>query len=133
LDGLSIQLIHRSEITDATINVSPDALADQVRTAKEALQRLHDQPIEHPATQWADAVATWLEGTAVPIFDRQQPLDAGTAVTIRLAAICLAGEARSTSNPVGLQFRQIAAGITLLERRLTSQTPPVEIIFMALA
>jgi hypothetical protein len=147
LDPFSSRLIAESGITTSTYDVSLDSLADQVRIARETLRRAQDHLTDHSVsksftersvTPWADEVAKWLEDTAVPIFTRRMPVDPETAAAIRLAALCLAGEVCGESSDeidpsVGLQFRQIVAGITLLERRLSGQVAPTETILVALA
>jgi hypothetical protein len=63
---------------------------------------------------------------------RQEPLTADTATAIRLAALCLAAEADAISgDTAGNTYREIAAGITLLERRATGQAPVTETIILA--
>ena len=49
-------------------------------------------------------------------------------------ALCLATEADvRDANQLGDTFREIAAGVTLLERRANGQTPPTETIILAIA
>ena len=82
---------------------------------------------------WAYQVVSNLEKTALPIFTRQQPLTSDTATALRLAALCLAAEADACdANLLGNTFREIAAGVTLLERRANGQTRPTEMIILAI-
>jgi len=68
----------------------------------------------------------------LPIFTRQQPLTTHTTTAIRLAALCLAAEADAReANQLGDTFREIAAGVTLLQRRATGQAIPTETIMLA--
>ncbi len=82
-------------------------------------------------------MASRLEGIAVPVFTRQERLDPGKAAAIRLAALCLAGEDLHSGlgDKAGLNaaFQEIAAGVTLLERRLSGQAPATETVLVALA
>jgi hypothetical protein len=81
---------------------------------------------------WAYQVVSNLEKTALPIFTRQQRLTSDTATALRLAALCLAAEADARdANQLGDTFREIAAGVTLLERRASGQAPPTETIILA--
>ncbi len=114
-----------------------DSLGDQVRTAVSAFQRLGDSSSQHPSTCWAVEVAGRLEEIAVPIFTRQERFGSDKAAAIRLTALCLAGEeALSTlgdDTDLRATFQEIAAGVTLLERRLSGQAPATETILVALA
>ncbi len=78
-----------------------------------------------------------LEEIAVPIFTRQERFGSDKAAAIRLTALCLAGEeALSTlgdDTDLRATFQEIAAGVTLLERRLSGQAPATETILVALA
>lgn len=56
---------------------------------------------------------------------------ADTATAIRLAALCLADVRKA--NQLGETFREIAAGVTLLERRATGQAIPTETIMLAIS
>jgi hypothetical protein len=81
---------------------------------------------------WAAATATRLEQMAAPILSRKQPLTASHATTIRLTALCLATEADILDqHDASHAFREIAAGITLLERRITGTDPAPDIIILA--
>jgi hypothetical protein len=71
-------------------------------------------------------------GNCAAYIPRQQPLTTDTATAIRLAALCLAAEADAReANQLGDTFREIAAGVTLLERRVTGQAVPTETIMLA--
>ncbi|MGH3801048.1 MAG: hypothetical protein ACRDTD_13090, partial [Pseudonocardiaceae bacterium] len=62
----------------------------------------------------------------------QQPLTTETATTIRLTALCLAAEADAReASQLGDTFREIAAGVTLLQRRAAGQAVPTETIMLA--
>ena len=112
--------------------VTPDTLADKVHNGQQALVDLLGPPDGAAWRPWAHQVAINLQETALPIFTRQQPLTADTASAIRLAALCLAAEADAReANQLGDTFREIAAGVTLLERRVTGWAVPTETIMLA--
>jgi hypothetical protein len=113
--------------------VSPDTLADKVQSGQQDLVSLLG-PLDGAASlPWAHQVARNLRKTALPIFTRRQPLTTDTATAIRLAALCLAAEAdASEANQLGDTFREIAAGVTLLERRATGKAVPTETIMLAI-
>jgi triphosphoribosyl-dephospho-CoA synthetase len=110
-----------------------DTLADKVHSGRGALLELLEPPPDEAALPlWAYQVASNLEKTALPIFTRQQPLTSDTATALRFAALCLAAEADvRDANQLGDTFREIAAGVTLLERRANGQTLPTETIVLA--
>jgi hypothetical protein len=113
--------------------VSLDTLADKVHGGLGALLELIEPPDEATLPPWAYQVVSNLEETALPIFTRQQPLTLDAATAIRLAALCLAVEADTReANQLGNTFREIAAGVTLLERRANGQTLPTETIILAI-
>jgi hypothetical protein len=103
--------------------VSPDTLADSLREGRRGLDSKY--------SPWSSAVASRLEEIALPVFTRRQPLTAHNATVIRLVALCLAVEAEERNRVLGDTFREIAAGVTLLERRANGQTPATETIILA--
>jgi hypothetical protein len=112
--------------------VSPDTLADKVHGGQQALVNLLGALDEAAPFPWVHQVARNLQETALPIFTRQQPLTMDTATAIRLAALCLAAEAdMREASQLGDTFREIAAGVTLLERRATGKAVPTETIMLA--
>jgi hypothetical protein len=98
--------------------VGPDDLAGMLRRASAEVQ-----------PGWAAQVAGRLAELALPICARQRPIDPASATAIRIAALCLAEQAGDT--PPAVTFREIAAGVTLLERRRNGDTPPTESIILA--
>jgi hypothetical protein len=83
---------------------------------------------------WAGEVESRLVAIAVPIFRRQTPLTPETAAAIRMPALCLAAEADIRSmTGIGDKFRELAAGVTLIERRLDGRAPVTETILLAVA
>jgi hypothetical protein len=125
-------LVEATGIARATYIVSLDMLADKVHSGRGALLELLGPPDEAALPPWAYQVISNLEKTALPIFTRQQPLTSDTATALRLAALCLAAEADvRDANQLGDTFREIAAGVTLLERRANGQAPPTETIILA--
>jgi NACHT domain-containing protein len=122
----------KTSITKSCLVVSPDSLAGKIHSGQQDLANL-DRPLDGVASlPWAHQVAENLRETAVPIFTREQSLTRDTAIAIRLAALCLATEADTRgANQLGHTFREIAAGVTLLERRATGQAVPTETIMLA--
>jgi NACHT domain len=96
--------------------VSLDALAEVVRTAHEQLS----DPTERTRT-----MAGRLAEMVLPIATRERAIDPVTASAARIAALCLAAETKLDS------YSRIAAGVTLLERRVTGQSPATETIVLA--
>ena len=109
-----------------------DTLAIRLTDAVQAVTAQDGQP-ETRTPSWAATVATRLQHSAAPVFERQQPLTPDVVTSIRLAALSLAAEADS----LGLYehdgtFREIAAGVTLLERRASGDNPATEMILLAI-
>ncbi len=124
--------VDETGIAKAHYVVAPDTLADKVHSGQQALVDLFGTPDGAASRPWAHQVARNLQETALPIFTRQQPLTVDNATAIRLAALCLAAEADAReANQLGDTFREIAAGVTLLERRATGQAVPTETIMLA--
>jgi hypothetical protein len=125
------ELIDATGIRGYTGTVFLDDMADRLRFGREAMQAL-PRPAGQSAT-WVDQVANRLQESAAAVFDRRRPLSADLATRIRLASLCLASEADAHGrDQVGAAFRDIAAGITLMERRATQQAPAGETITLAL-
>ncbi|WP_433330709.1 hypothetical protein [Spirillospora sp. CA-294931] len=82
---------------------APEELADDVRDGRGAIDE----------ASWARTAAERLEEIAVPVFTGREPLTATTATTIRLAALCLAVEARDSGS--GDAFHRVVAGVTRME------------------
>jgi hypothetical protein len=82
-------------------------------------------------SSWIVAVGHQLQESAIPIFNRQKQLTCVGATSIRLAALCLAVEADALDqSELGENFRKLAAGITLLERRANGDDPATETIML---
>ncbi|ONI83362.1 hypothetical protein ALI22I_33080 [Saccharothrix sp. ALI-22-I] len=77
-------------------------------------------------------VANVLWDLGQPFFTGEQPMTADLATTLRIGALCLAIEADdSAATEVADDFRAIAAGVTLLERRADGRAPVSETIILA--
>jgi NACHT domain len=129
------EFIDEVDINKAHYVVSLDTLADKVHRGQQALVTILKSPdgADPRRRPWAHQVAINLRETALPVFTQQQPLTVYTATAIRIAALCLAAEADARkANQLGDTFREIAAGVTLLERRSTGQTVPTETIMLAI-
>jgi hypothetical protein len=78
-------------------------------------------------------VAERFQQSAGSIFARAERPTADKATAARLAALCLAVEADGLERKdIGDMFRQVAAGITLLERRAAGKLRASEVIMLAL-
>jgi hypothetical protein len=127
------ELIDETGVAKADYVVSPDTLVDKVHSGHQALMNLFGPPDGAAPLPWAHQVVRNLQETALPIFTRQQRLTKDTATAIRIAALCLAAEADvRDAHQLGDTFREIAAGVTLLERRATGQAVPTETIMLAI-
>jgi hypothetical protein len=110
--------------------VSLDWLAMTLPRARHTLFTYLDQ--NSAAGIWASQVSYRLVEAFTPIISRQRQLEPGAATVIRLAALCLAAEADAHGGGwVGDKFRGIAAGVTLLERRLRGLSSAAETIVLA--
>jgi hypothetical protein len=84
------------------------------------------------AASWRSAMAERLRHNAGPVFARAERPTLEKTAAIRMAAICLAAEADWMEHKdIGDQFRQLAEGITLLQRRATDQRHAIEVIMLA--
>ncbi|MFI0445920.1 hypothetical protein [Actinomadura sp. 6N118] len=94
------------------------SLADDVRDGRRAL-------VEATSNTWAPHAANRLEEIAVPVFTGQEPLTADNVTAIRLAALCLAHEARAARITAAVEaFLGIVVGITRMERDSAISDPP---------
>ena len=119
-------------IADNGYLVSLDTLADKTTDAVQALQAIVTSHSESAGVLWASAVTRRLRQTAVAVFVRREQLTPSGATSVRLAALCLAAEADAQDQrQLGDAFREIAAGITLLERRTSGDDPAPETILLA--
>ncbi len=119
-------LLEETGAAPAGYLVAPDSLARRVHNGHAALL---DVLGSSPA--WATRVASRIEETASAVFAQRQPVTTRTATTVRLVALCLAAEADARdAATVGDTFREIAAGMTLLERRVSGEAPTTEAILL---
>jgi hypothetical protein len=113
------------------VAVNPEALGATLNDAVNSLTKTLERSAEMPRA-WPAIVAERLELSAGPVFARDERPTTGKATVNRLAALCLASEADGMERTdIGDMFRQVAAGITLLERRATNQWPASETIMLA--
>jgi hypothetical protein len=83
---------------------------------------------------WFSALNHYLRRNALPVFMRGERPDPEKAAVSRMAALILAGEAdRMKREDIGDMLRQVAAGVTLLEGRMTGERKATEVIMLALA
>jgi hypothetical protein len=110
---------------DATLRHAANELADVIN------QKLAELP---EAASWRLAMVEHQEQTTRAVFARAQPLTLELAAALRMAALCLASEADGMEREdIGHQYRQLAAGITLLQRRAAGNLPAAEVIMLAVA
>jgi energy-coupling factor transporter ATP-binding protein EcfA2 len=124
--------IERTGISEGPCVVSLDGLADKVHGGQRELLDLLGPVKFQDAAPWAYHVVNRLEETALPVVTRQVPMTPDTATALRLAALGLATEADvRDAKELGDTFREIAAGVTLLERRSTGDARVTETIVLA--
>jgi hypothetical protein len=123
---LADRLCDASGIGPREYVVSPDLLTASISSAiSEATTRL--------AGRWATQVIANFKALTQGILTRTQPVVGPIASACRITALSLAAEADYLSAPdLSDTFRQIAAGITWLERRHNGDDPPSEVIVLAL-
>ncbi|TCO65752.1 NACHT domain-containing protein [Actinocrispum wychmicini] len=81
---------------------------------------------------WGAEVAANLTTELADPIDRQSPLTPEKATALRLTALCLAAEADiHHMRDIGDNYRYIAAGVTLMERRANGKAPITEAIILA--
>jgi NACHT domain len=105
-------------------------LQDAVTKLTELLSKeLADLP---EAASWRSAVADRLRHKAGPVFARAERPTLATTVATKTAALCLAAEADGMGREdIGDQFRQLTAGISLLQRRAMDERLAIEVIMLA--
>jgi hypothetical protein len=108
--------------------VDLDSLMNTLRAACAAVG---GQDIELRKHSWAASAAWRLVRIARPVFTRIQRPDLEDLANIRVAALLLAAEMQhGLNNGAASAFRSVAAGVTLLERRLNGEAP-LETILLA--
>ena len=123
---------HVAGISGTTRLVSPDTLPQRITDAMQALQATQMTHRRTDSPSWAATVGRRLQETAIPVFNRQEQLTSADATSIRLAALCLAVEAEDLDqSELGEDFRKIAAGVTLIERRANGDDPVTDKIILA--
>lgn len=113
---------------DGGITVDLDALAETARQACVAFAEPETDP-----ESWAAVVAGRLAETSAAGFGRRRPPALADLAVIRLPALALAAEADARRmRDTGARLRAVAAGITLLQRRVAGEAP-LEAILLARA
>jgi hypothetical protein len=108
---------------EATLQDAVTKLADVLN------KELADLP---EAASWRSAIAERLRHNAEPVFTRAERPTPEKTAAIRTAALCLAAEADGMARKdIGDQFRQLAAGITLLQRRAAGERQATEVIMLS--
>jgi hypothetical protein len=115
---------HELSISPTTYALSLEGLAGKARD-----WQLYDTRI---STKWFREMTVRLEQDCGPVLRREQAIDSQSAARIRLSALCLAAEVDAQTGKQNRNiFRGIAAGITLLEQRVSGDRPPDETIILA--
>lgn len=129
-DALTTSLIEQLGDVIGRRRVHPDRLADQTRLVTE---RLRDA--WHGVAQGWDVVevAHRLASLALPVFTWQRPLAPSHATAIRMAALCLAVEIGPVIPELAETLADIAAGVTLLQRRTDGRAQLTETIVLAVS
>jgi hypothetical protein len=127
----SKSFIQEAGITADSYIAVPDKLSHSLTQAVKTLREsLHEDGLDR--SSWAFTIAESLERNAAPVFERRERPTPEAATAIRLAALSLAGEADGLGQrDAGDMFREVAAGITLLERRASGEELATEIILLA--
>jgi hypothetical protein len=126
-----------SEFTDSLILESGLEAFESLSVKPGELRRLLEKATsvvldECQDTQsWPYRVARQLLTTAEPLVSRRTRLGGMTAFQIRLPSLLLAAEAqRANLNDAASDLRRLAAGITLMERRLSGAVPRESLILV---
>jgi hypothetical protein len=107
-------------------------LVGSLRQLADVLSWVPGGPAKVPV--WFSALNHYLRQNALPVFVRGERPDPEKAAVSRMAALMLAGEAdRMKREDIGDMLRQVAAGVTLLEGRMTGERKATEVIMLALA
>lgn len=123
---------HVTGISGVSRLVSPGTLAQRLTNAVQELQATQTPERSTGEPTWAVTVSRRLQETASAIFNRQKQPTPSDVTSIRLAALCLAAEADALNqSQLGEGFREIAAGITLLERWAGGDDPATGTIVLA--
>jgi hypothetical protein len=110
--------------------VTLDALGVKVASATEEMCRVRSRVLPKNAQR----VASQFAESALPAVTRIIPMTADLATSLRVSALCLAAELdHAEVESIGDRYRELAAGITLLERRVNGQTPAAETMILAIS
>ena len=84
------------------------------------------------AASWRTVMAERLRLSAGPVFARTERPQPNKTPPMLTAAFCLAAEADGVEREdIGDQFRQLAAGISLLQRRAIDSGQVIEVLMLA--
>jgi hypothetical protein len=76
----------------------------------------------------------FIETEIYDILTQRRPITPEIGTATRLAALCIAAESMQLNErPLAATLREVAAGITLLERRTSGRSEPMEAIVLAVA
>ncbi|MEU8804782.1 NACHT domain-containing protein [Spirillospora sp. NPDC048819] len=113
--------------------VEPDRLAGALTDNCEKFERLlRSESGRMPSRDWAQRVSENLPSIALPIFRREAAFDSATASGVRVALLCLAGEANDYGwQAISDQFIEIAAGLIYLEQKVGGEVSVNETIVVS--
>jgi hypothetical protein len=135
IDFFSRAFITAAGITGDGWVISPESLPTRLSAAGRELRGIvaSIRPgSRRMPSAWMVEVADRFQQTAEPVFDRRVQLTRHTAMSIRIPALCLGAEADALAQrSLAMTFREMAAGITLLERRANGTAPATETILLA--
>ena len=128
LEALAAALTRAAGIDDTSFTVPLDTMPSQLASA---VARLPSSLLEESLIPWND-IAAQLAKTALPVLNRTRPPEPHTAAISRLIALLMASAAGNLhQGALADTFRNVAAAITLLERRLSEEQPAAEVIELA--
>jgi hypothetical protein len=148
--ALAISLANSAKVNDDEwrMSIDPDGLSAKLATAMNRFSEESRGTQSEPLAWWLRAVAERLRSEAGDRFTREMPTTPQVSTSVRLSALLLAGELNEVNKPTSWQytgptmsrpqsraaklFRDVAAGITWLERRHNGLEPARETIMLAI-
>ncbi|SNS49112.1 NACHT domain-containing protein [Actinomadura mexicana] len=113
--------------------VAPDRLTKVLNETCEKFEYLLKSDSRQISSNlWARRVSENLRDIAPPMFSRQATFEGAVASGVRIALVCLAGEADEYGwQDVSEQFRELAAGLMYLEQKIRGDVPANEMIVVS--
>lgn len=129
------------------ILINPDELSSNLTSAVDIFPQELAGTDREPLNRWLRTVAEKIRKEAGSVFTRETEATPRISASIRLSALLLAGELNKMARPrislrsesenfhpssqAARMFRDVAAGITWLERRHDGTDPAIEMIMLA--